>query len=181
MKKIITLLLGGLALGAVLAYMGLVFLGNTPQPGRENFLPRAAAKGLAVADFSLETLNGEAVGLKELRGRVVLINFWATWCEPCKDEMPLIETFFTRYQDQMAVLAINASEDKSTVENYVEQLGLTFPVLLDSKGKVQAQFLVRALPTTVFLDRKGVFQEMVLGPLTEEKLMDVLKTMDVKE
>lgn len=121
-------------------------------------------------DFQLVSLSGDTVRLSDLRGKPVLINFWATWCGPCLLEMPAIQSRFDRYQSEFAVLAVNFDEPIEQVQPYVEQLGLTFDVLLDPAGEVQRLYRVRGYPTTYLVDAEGVIRIQHIGLMSEEQL-----------
>ncbi len=125
--------------------------------------------GFAAPDFTLETLNGQTVSLSGLRGQAVLINFWATWCPPCRAEMPAIQQVYDRYHDQgFTVLAVNLQESDAQVAAFAEQFGLTFPILMDRSGSVFARYRVRALPSTFFVDKEGIIQNVTVGgPMAE--------------
>jgi cytochrome c biogenesis protein CcmG/thiol:disulfide interchange protein DsbE len=112
-------------------------------------LPRP---GFPAPDFTLETLDGRAVTLSDLRGQVLLINFWASWCPPCREEMPAIQQVYERYRGQ-----------DSQVTAFSDRLELTFPVLMDRDGSVFDRYRVMALPSTFFVDRAGVIQELAVG------------------
>jgi cytochrome c biogenesis protein CcmG/thiol:disulfide interchange protein DsbE len=129
-----------------------------------NERPPSPQVGFAAPDFSLQTPDGETVALSDLRGQVVLINFWATWCGPCRAEMPAIQHVYDEYANQgFTVLAINIQEGEGQVAPFVDQFELTFPVLLDRDGSVFTRYQGRALPTTLFIDRTGVVHEVTLG------------------
>lgn len=138
------------------------FLG-TPAPGA----PRIGAQS---PDFTLKSLDGQTVSLGSFRGKVVLLNFWATWCGPCVAEMPIIEEIYKDIsQEQVAILAINQGEFEDQVKGYTDIYHLHFPILLDGNGKVGDLFRVQALPTTFFLDRKGVIREIHIGgPMSKD-------------
>ena len=125
--------------------------------------------GFAAPDFTLETLNGQTVSLSGLRGQAVLINFWATWCPPCRAEMPAIQQVYDRYRDQgFTVLAVNLQESDAQVAAFAEQFGLTFPIPMDRSGSVFARYRVRALPSTFFVDKEGIIQNVTVGgPMAE--------------
>ena len=124
-------------------------------------LPR---KDFMAPDFTTETLDGRTMVLSELRGQVVLINFWATWCLPCRAEMPAIQQVYEDYRDRgVEVLAVNLSEQDGTVSAFVEELGLTFPVLMDLDDDIGSLYRVRSIPTTFFVDRSGVIREVIVG------------------
>jgi cytochrome c biogenesis protein CcmG, thiol:disulfide interchange protein DsbE len=117
-------------------------------------------------DFTLATPRGEAVQLSALRGQVVLINVWATWCPPCRAEMPAIEAAYAQYHEQgFAVLAVNLQEDPGAVAAFMEEHRLTFPALLDSDGAVSANYQARVMPSSFFVDRSGVVRAVYRGPM----------------
>jgi peroxiredoxin len=159
------ILLSGLAwifIGADRA--GTSTAGEIPAP-REGFL---------APDFTLETTKGEPVTLSDLRGQAVLINLWATWCPPCRAEMPAINKLFNEYKNQgFLVLAINMTyqDNSSAVEPFVQENGLTFPILIEDTGKVADKYELRSLPTSFFIDRSGVIQEVVIGGPMSEALL----------
>lgn len=141
--------------------------------------PPSPREGFSAPDFTLELLNGgqaspeetRRVTLSELRGKVVLINFWATWCPPCRAEMPAIEKVYRAFKPLgLEVLAVNLTDQDSeaAVRAFVQELGLTFPIPLDRSGEVSARYTLRGLPSTFFVDRQGVIRSLVVGgPMSE--------------
>ena len=130
----------------------------------------APQKGFLAPDFSLETLEGKSVTLSDLRGKVVLLNFWATWCPPCRAEMPAFQQAYADYKDEgFVVLAVNATAQDSAEEvaKFIDEYGLSFPIVLDRTGEVNQLYLVQSLPTSFFIDKDGVIQEVVVGGLAE--------------
>jgi cytochrome c biogenesis protein CcmG/thiol:disulfide interchange protein DsbE len=120
--------------------------------------------GHRAPDFTLPSLAGEPVTLSDLQGQVVLVNIWATWCPPCRDEMPAIEAVYQRYGNRgFTVLAVNQMEPQAAVADFVQELGLTFPIVLDGRGSVSQLYRVRALPTTFFIGRDGMIRDMLIG------------------
>lgn len=108
------------------------------------------------ADFTLPDLNGRKVRLKDLRGQVVFLNFWATWCIPCRAEMPAMEKLHREFKDKgLVILALNYKESLEQIKPFVQELQLTFPILLDRNGKVSDRYQVFGLPTSYLLGRKG--------------------------
>jgi len=131
--------------------------GDTPPVA----LPR---KGYLAPDWALESLDGEHLTLSELRGQVVVLNFWATWCPPCRSEMPAIEQVYRTYADRgLAVMAVNVQEAEQQTRAFVEGMGLTFPVLPDRDGSVSTRYQVTSLPTTFIVDRTGMIREIAVG------------------
>lgn len=136
-------------------------LSTAPSP-REGFL---------APDFTLDTLDGKKVTLSELRGKVVVINFWATWCLPCREETPALEKSYEQYKDSDAViLGVNLTNQDSIseVDSFVQEFGLTYPILLDRDGRVGYLYQVKGLPTTFFINREGVIRTVLVGgPMSE--------------
>jgi peroxiredoxin len=134
--------------------------------------------GQEAPDFSLPDLNGKLVKLSELRGQPVLINFWATWCIPCKQEMPAIDAAYQAHKDQgFTVLAIEIEEPADEVTQYVQDLKLTFTPLLDRDPRVFDRYGVRAMPSSFFIDRQGKVSAVHFGPLTNQQLEDNLQAI----
>ena len=107
-------------------------------------------------DFSLKNLKGEVVNLENLKGKVVFLNFWATWCPPCRDEMPSMEKLYTKFKDKdFIMLAVNLREKPKTVRSFKEEYRLNFPILLDTDGSVSYLYGVRSIPATFLIDREG--------------------------
>jgi cytochrome c biogenesis protein CcmG, thiol:disulfide interchange protein DsbE len=122
--------------------------------------------GFRAPVFTLADMDGHSVTLSDYEGLVVVLNFWASWCLPCRAEMPAIQQVYQRYQDQgLAVLAINASsQDSSTArQTFLDSFPHSFPVLLDVNGEVNRLYAVSALPTTFLIDRDGITREIVVG------------------
>ncbi|MCS6802076.1 MAG: TlpA disulfide reductase family protein [Chloroflexota bacterium] len=116
--------------------------------------------------FTARTLQGEAVNLANYRGKLVILNFWASWCGPCRSEMPAIEAASIRYRDAGVVfLGVNVQEASATVTAFVDEFKLTFPILLDPNGAISAVYRVRSLPTTFFIDRDGILREQFTGEM----------------
>ncbi len=140
-------------------------------------LPPAPAVGHPAPDFTLTTSTGEMFTLSALRGKPVILNFWATWCPPCRAELPELEAAHERYAGQVLVVGVNQAEPAASVAAFAGQMGLTFPLPLDVQGDASRQYAVRSLPTTFFIDRTGVIRRIQIGPLTEATLAQVLKTI----
>jgi peroxiredoxin len=137
---------------------------------------RVPTVGSQAEDFRLTDLDGKSQSLSQYRGKIVLVNFWATWCKPCTTEMPAMQTSFDKLRDKgFVVLAINELEDDAKVREHLKQYGHTFPVLMDRDNKVANQFGVFGLPVSVFIDQEGRVQEYIKGGLlTEQKIDDVV-------
>lgn len=144
---------------------------------------RVPVVGSAVEDFQLVDLNGTTHSLSQYRGKVVLVNFWATWCKPCTTEMPAMQATYDKLRDKgFVVLAVNELEDDAKVREHVRQYGHTFPVLMDRNNKVANQFGVFGLPVSVFIDQQGRVQEYIKGGLlTEQMINDVVAKIQKQE
>jgi peroxiredoxin len=124
-------------------------------PFRQLDLARVAPATPA-PDFTVPTLTGGSLRLADFRKRVVLLNFWATWCPPCREEMPSMERLYQRYRDRgFTVLALSIDRNVAAIPGFVEGFRLTFPIGLDPEAAVAKVYRVRALPTTVLIDRVG--------------------------
>ena len=142
--------------------------------------PRPSATP-AMIDFTVEDLQGNAVSLADLRGQVVLVNFWATWCPPCKEEMPVLEAYYQAHQGEgFVVVAVNVTEDTAVARTYIEETGYTFPVWSDPPGKQLATLNIRGLPASLFLNREGRLVQFWSGPLTEDKLDELVQPLLVE-
>jgi cytochrome c-type biogenesis protein len=126
----------------------------------------AANKGFDPVDFNLPLLSGGNQRLSDLKGKVVLLNFWATWCGPCRMEMPSMEAVYQRLKDRgFTILAVNLAEKKQQVAGFINQGNFTFPVILDEKGLTGVNYNVQAIPTTYILDRRGYIISRVMGSI----------------
>jgi cytochrome c biogenesis protein CcmG/thiol:disulfide interchange protein DsbE len=129
--------------------------------------------GQPAPDFGLATLQGGEVHLSQLRDHPVLINFWASWCAPCRTEMPEIVAAYSAHRGAgLEVLAVNLTdqESRSDVRRFVAEMRMAFPVLLDERGRVRRAYQLRGVPTTVFVDTAGIVRAIHPGPLTSEAL-----------
>lgn len=107
-------------------------------------------------DFTLKSNQGKNIRLQELRGHVVMLNFWASWCGPCRQEMPLLDELYQRYKPAgFVLLGVNADADIEEANKLLEEIPVSFPVVYDTSGKVSEAFKVDAMPTTIFIDRDG--------------------------
>lgn len=125
--------------------------------------------GELARDFELKTIDGEVVSLHQFRGQPVMLNFWALWCGPCIDEMPLIQERYRQHNPDLVVLSIEEGTSAVSVGNYVHEAQLSFPVLTGADD-VGRQFNIRAYPTSIFIDADGVIQSIVIGSLSSSGL-----------
>lgn len=132
--------------------------------------PAAAAVGRVAPDFRLATLDGKALRLSDTQGKIVLINFWATWCPPCRQETPEIVRAYNQYKDKgFTVVSVDEQEDPGTVQKWVDEFGIPFLVALDTSGQVGQAFRAGTqFPTSVWLDPQGVITQVKYGPMDRQ-------------
>ncbi|MBY0120524.1 redoxin domain-containing protein [Bacillus sp. S/N-304-OC-R1] len=121
--------------------------------------------GLKAPDFELKDLDGKAVRLSDFKGKKVMLNFWATWCPPCKAEMPAMQKFFEESGDEIVILAVNI-DPENNVAGFVKQMGVQFPVLLDKNEQVNSKYKILSIPTTFFIDENGIIKHKHLSVMT---------------
>ncbi|MBI2874853.1 MAG: redoxin domain-containing protein, partial [Firmicutes bacterium] len=167
-------------IGAVAAALLAVLLVSRVRTGedwveKEGSYPPGV--GSDAPDFSLQILDGRRVKLSDYQGRVVAINFWATWCPPCREEMPGMQKVYERNKDKgFVILALDLKEPDKLVRDFRNELGLTFPILMDRQGIVLNRYGVSAIPTTFFIDRKGQIRKAVGSFMPEEEWEEIATT-----
>lgn len=141
----------------------------------------APRQGFLAPDITLNTPGGETYALSDLRGQAVLVNLWATWCPPCRAEMPTIQKVYEEFKDQgFVVLGVNLTyqDDSTAVVPFVQEYGLSFPILIDETGKVAQKYELRSLPSSFFIDRSGIIREVVIGgPMSEVLLRTRIESL----
>ena len=137
--------------------------------------------GSPAPEFELTSLQDEPVRLSDFVGKGVMVNFWATWCTPCRLEMPMIGKYQRRYPDSLVVLAVNFQEPASDVHVFTNELDLDLVVLLDPDAAVSTLYKVQGLPTSYFIDPKGKIRAIHIGGLTEEQLDLYLQKIGVEQ
>ena len=144
----------------------------------------ASAAGAAVDPpapaFSLPARGGATIDLAQYKGQVVMINFWASWCVPCRQEMPLLDSIYKKYKPLgFTLLSVNVEPEQKDAESFLKQTPVTFPVVFDAKSKVSGLYNVQGMPTTVFVDRKGNVRLMHVSYKTgdENLYMDQIRTL----
>ena len=130
--------------------------------------------------FSLPSRGGATIDLAQYKGQVVMINFWASWCVPCRQEMPLLESIYKKYKPLgFTMIGVNVEPDQKEAENFLKQTPVSFPVLFDAKSKVSGLYNVQVMPTTVFIDRKGNVRlvHQSYQPGAENLYMDQIRSL----
>jgi peroxiredoxin len=143
----------------------------------------ALSAGAATPGFTLPARAGGTLSLDQLKGQVVMVNFWATWCGPCRQEMPLLEQIQQKYEPLgFTVVGINVEPDSAAAQAWLTGVGVTFPILFDRENTVAAAFGVEGMPSTVFIDRNGAVRYVHRGykPGDESKYSDMIRSL-VKE
>jgi cytochrome c biogenesis protein CcmG, thiol:disulfide interchange protein DsbE len=170
---------------ALILIAGLAWIGISADPsGRSTGASVSAPQvGFPAPDFSLKTPDGKAYTLSDLRGQAILINLWATWCPPCRAEMPAIQRLYEEYRAQgFIVLAVNSTiqDDPLAIAPFVKEYALTFPILLDETGEFSRSYEIRSLPSSYFVNRDGTINELVIGgpmsvALLRTRIEEILK------
>ncbi|MDY6912410.1 MAG: TlpA disulfide reductase family protein [Chloroflexota bacterium] len=133
--------------------------------------------GRLAPDFTLTTLDGASITLSDLRGKTVFINFWATWCPPCRAEMPDIEAIYQEYKDRdVEVIGVDLVKKPDSVRQLVQEGGYNWTFAIDSTGEVANTYLVAGIPTSVFIDRQGVIHAIRIGAITKSAMQTHLDT-----
>ncbi|HXF70322.1 MAG TPA: TlpA disulfide reductase family protein [Thermoflexus sp.] len=151
---------------------------RAPTPEASTPVSMGLITGIPAPDFELERLDGGTVRLRDLRGKVVMLNFWATWCVPCREEMPLLAQIYRDYHPQgLEILGVNltSQDDLAEVRRFVQELDIPFPILLDHNAQVERAYRIFGIPTTVFITREGIIHRVQVGILKGRE--DVEKTI----
>ncbi len=148
-----------------------------PQGGQS----AAPTVGAAAVAFDLKTLDGQAVRLETFRGKPLMMNFFASWCDPCRDEMPLINALASKASSSgYSVLGIAVQDRRASVMEFAKEAGIVFPIALDLNSKVQRAYRIFGPPATFFIDAQGVVRDIVLGPITPERAREALAKAGVR-
>lgn len=183
MKKIAALIvLVGLILGGIF-YTGSINNNTTNNNALNNEQPNGSQvkigleKGNSAPDFELSTPEGQPVKLSDFKGKKVIINLWATWCPPCRAEMPDIQKFYVQNKDNVVVLGVNLTGTEKKPENvplFIKEFGITFPVVLDKQNKVGGLYQTSAIPTSYIIDTHGIIQQKIVGPVSYDMLTKMI-------
>lgn len=179
-KKLLIIILSVLVLITILLISGQ-FLYKTNKDINtseklENEPPSIIEIGKKAPNFTLESLDGKKVSLAELKGKKVLINFWATWCPYCVQEMPdLNKLYVENKNNDLVVLAVDIGETKETVNDYIKDKNYEFEVLLDKDGKVANQYMVRGIPTSYLIDKDGKIKNIQMNMMKYDQMNELIK------
>ena len=150
--------------------------------GSQAWQDAAPMIGAAAVGFELKTLDGEPLRLEKFRGRPLIMNFFASWCDPCWEEMPLINALASKADENgYAVLGVAIQDRRAWVMEFAREAGVVFPVALDRSSKVQRAYRVLGPPTTFFIDAQGVIRDIVIGPVTPERAHQAMEKAGVRK
>lgn len=159
---------------------GWIFVSRSPKTeSRTISLTEAPIVGHFAPSFTLQTPGGETIALSEklAEGQPVVLNFWASWCGPCRVEMPFFQNASLKYKNRVAIIGINQGESEETVVDFGQQFNITYPLLYDPDDQVNQSYLVKSLPTTVFISSDGIVQEIVIGSMSQAVLEERIERL----
>lgn len=171
---LISLALAGVAVSAAESnlYAAQLIQQASPNP--------APAVGRSAIAFNVQTLDGKAVTLETFRGKPLVLNFFASWCDPCRDEMPLInEVASMASKDGYNVLGIAVEDTRAAITEFIKETKLVFPIALDLNSTVKRSYRIFGPPATFFIDGQGIIRDIVLGPMSPERARETLKNINV--
>jgi cytochrome c biogenesis protein CcmG/thiol:disulfide interchange protein DsbE len=169
-----TMVLAGGLSGLLVIAIVWVLAARGAQPG----LPAVAETNRPAPEFALPGLNGETIRLSDYRGKVVLVNFWGTWCQPCKEETPALQAVYSKLRDQgLVIVGVDlrnqeraGAEGDANVRGFVNQYGVTYPIALDVNGDIARAYQIYPIPTSFFVDRSGAIRYMSVSKVTAEEV-----------
>lgn len=138
--------------------------------------PSGVDVGFKAVDFDLQTINGKTVKLSDYKGQKIMLNFWATWCPPCKAEMPDMQTLHKEKGEEIKIVSVNIDPDND-VAGFADEYGLTFPILLDKKEEVMKQYNIISIPTTFFIDENGIIKQKIIGAIPLDKMKEYISDL----
>ena len=180
-RREVIMALGGAVVGLLLIALVWVFVGQNAQPE----LPPLGEVNKPAPEFALPGLDGKEVRLSDYRGKVVLVNFWGTWCEPCKDETPALQAIHQRLGDQgLVIIGVdlrnqerNGPDGTADVRAFAERYGVTYPIALDVAGETARAFQIYPIPTSFFIDPSGTIRYVRAGPIAAQEIEPIFKQL----
>jgi peroxiredoxin len=168
-----------IVLGGLWIVYSSSMLSDLASQGENVTLEPAPVVGHPAPDFALPTLAGETVRLSDFKGRPVLVNFWATWCGPCRSEFPDFQKAAVDNADKLVIIGINntTTDQKEQIPAFLEEFGVTFPIVLDETGDTAKAYNILGLPTSIFIDRNGNVNEIFTGPINKAYIEAKLSEM----
>lgn len=161
-------------IGALVFGLAWIVLSRVESPVAGSAAPPSPQVGFSAPDFTLNSLAGEPIKLSDLRGKAVVLNLWASWCPPCRAEMPALNSVYEKLRDQgLVVLGVNTlfQDDEAGARAAIQDWGLSFPIVFDRDGVASRQYHLEAMPTTFFIGRDGVIRDIVWGGPMNEALI----------
>ncbi|QDX93731.1 thiol-disulfide oxidoreductase ResA [Brevibacillus laterosporus] len=138
--------------------------------------PNEIKKGDKAPNFSLQSLEGQPMTLADLKGKGVILNFWGSWCEPCRNEMPDLEKVWLANKDQnIVIVGVNVGESEVSAEQFVRQVKTTFPILMDKQKEVTKVYNIGKMPTTFYIDQDGIVRDIMFGQMNEKSINSMLE------
>jgi len=173
--------------GILMILLGLVLsVGGcaSPDEALDDNKPRTPAEGVNISDLALDfqykDSGGKTVFLSDFRGKPVLLNFWATWCYPCRSEMPYLQQVYQEWSGRgLVLLTVNIGESASQVDRFFEAYNLTMPVVLDTDKSIARKYNVTGIPTSLFIDKDGIIQQKVVGAFPNKEVIEQMLTLIV--
>jgi len=170
---LLTLTLGIAACGTLIPGLGAT-QNNPASPSTQSSRPTIAKNGDLAPEINLKSMTGDQITLSKMEGRPVLVNFWATWCGPCREEFPAIGRAYKKYKDQgLVVIGVNFQDENSDdgVLTFMRNSVVSFPIVRDTGERVGRMYRINGLPTSFFIDKKGIIRDTVVGgPMTDDFL-----------
>jgi len=179
-KDRILLLLGGLGLGLIIGG-GILWSNQIFASASQAADQQPVIVGSPIPDIELPNLDGEVVRISGFKGKPLIINFWATWCAPCKLEMPLLQQTAQKFDGKLSIAAINFQESEKVVADFANKNQIELIILLDEKGEIAQKFRVHAFPITFFIDESGIVRAIHLGQLNKDLVEENLLLLGLKE
>lgn len=175
---------GGLCVGLILGVAIFLFAANPAinlfdNSGEFSLQSGAPRIGQPVPQFSAEWINGGSFDQDILLEKKTVLNFWATWCAPCRQEMPIFQSAYEQYRPEIQVIGLNAGESATEIREFLDEFGIDFDIAIDIDGSVQGQFAVLGLPITFFIDEQGMLIAQHIGGVTEQQMDGYLKLLGV--